>query len=143
MIKLIKHILTSTILHERMLCEFKSVFSNKRKEKTYSVKLTQSNIELLVACYKYGITNKNELFKTIRKNILSKIIIQRYDIYPDMIFNEDVGSEMQVISERDENGDWVRYDDIKHLLERSTQQRLYKMPNGTSHNRKRCPKSQN
>ena len=61
MIKIIKQILTSAILHERMICEFKSVFCKKPKEKTYSIKLTQSNIELLSACYKYGITNETEL----------------------------------------------------------------------------------
>jgi hypothetical protein len=71
MIKTIKNILTSAILHERMLCEFKGVFNKKPKEKTYSVKLTQGNIELLTACYKYGIKNETELCQTIRQQRLT------------------------------------------------------------------------
>jgi hypothetical protein len=42
--------------------------------------------------------------------------IKRYDIYPDMIINEEVGSEMQCISEISQDGDYCLYSDIEPLI---------------------------
>ena len=63
---MIKTILTSAIIHDRLLAEFSSVFRKNKKEKTYKIKLTEDNINLLIACYKYGIKNENELCKKVR-----------------------------------------------------------------------------
>ena len=66
--KIIKSILTNVIIQERLLYEFSSVFKKRKKEKTYKIKLTENNIKLLTACYKYDIKNENELCKAIRTN---------------------------------------------------------------------------
>jgi tRNA(Ile2) C34 agmatinyltransferase TiaS len=42
--------------------------------------------------------------------------IKRYDIYPDMIINEEVGSEMQCISEISQDGEYCLYSDIEPLI---------------------------
>jgi len=70
MIKMIKTILTSAIMHERLLAEFSFFFRKNKKEKTYKIKLTEDSINLLIACYKYGIENEKELCQTIRQQPL-------------------------------------------------------------------------
>jgi hypothetical protein len=46
-------------------------------------------------------------------------MIKRYDMHSD-IYDEGGGHQYSEIRyDEDKNGEWVKYDDIKHLLERS------------------------
>jgi hypothetical protein len=50
-------------------------------------------------------------------SLRKEVSVKRYDIYPEMVFNEEQGSELELKIEPYNTGDWVRYEDVKPLID--------------------------